>query len=486
MGVFAHTADIHLGFQKYEGLQLIEQRAFESMLDRCIEKKVDFILVAGDLFHTNIPEMRVQKYAFAAFRRVREAGIPVYAVYGSHDASPVHNSVIDLLEAAGYITKVSKGEEVGGAGAEAAAEAGGAEAAAEAGGAGAEAGAGKIRLSFTTDPATGIKIAGIPGLKAGRDEAYYRMLDREALAAEPGLKIFMFHGGFSEIKTGRGHEGEFMPISMLPAGFDYYAGGHMHRHLQENHEGVPVVYPGTPFAGYHGDLEENAGGVSRGFVMVEFDGGKVLRITRDTDGPPVEYLTVRVDAQDRTAESVASELAEKVRKADPSDKVVLVRVGGELTVGRTADVDLNGAVDSLDSRGAKAVSLNRSSLTSKEYRITASQYTGTRREVERAVFSENVGEVRAARDELRGEKGIALAVGMLDILRQEQPDGENKEDYVTRVLADAAAAMLAAAGGGNGTEAAAGGGNGTEAAAGGGNGTEAAAGGGNGTEAAEE
>ena len=108
---FAHLSDIHLGFQKHEALQEIEQNVFEKTLDECISRKVDFILIPGDMFHVNIPEMRVQKYAFAKFKQVHDAGIPVYVVYGSHDFSPVANSVIDLLAETGYITKVTKVKE---------------------------------------------------------------------------------------------------------------------------------------------------------------------------------------------------------------------------------------------------------------------------------------------------------------------------------------------------------------------------------------
>ena len=74
---FAHLSDIHLGFQKHEALQKIEQDVFEKIFDQCIARKVDFILIPGDLFHVNIPEMRVQKFAFAKFRQIYDAGIPV-------------------------------------------------------------------------------------------------------------------------------------------------------------------------------------------------------------------------------------------------------------------------------------------------------------------------------------------------------------------------------------------------------------------------
>ena len=100
-----------MGYQKRPSLQRIEEAIFQSVIDECIKRKVDFVLIPGDLFHINIPEMRVQKFAFRQLRKLHENGIPVYVVYGSHDFSPVTNSVIDLLTEAGYLIKVSKQKE---------------------------------------------------------------------------------------------------------------------------------------------------------------------------------------------------------------------------------------------------------------------------------------------------------------------------------------------------------------------------------------
>ena len=173
---FAHLSDIHLGFQKYEALQEIEQNVFEKTLDECISRKVDFILIPGDMFHVNIPEMRVQKYAFAKFKQVHDAGIPIYVVYGSHDFSPVANSVIDLLAETGYITKVTKVK---------------------------ESTEEKITLDFLQDEKTQAKIVGLPGLKQSKDREYYEKLDRTSLESESDFKIFVFHGGISAVPTSR-------------------------------------------------------------------------------------------------------------------------------------------------------------------------------------------------------------------------------------------------------------------------------------------
>jgi hypothetical protein len=243
--LFAHLSDIHLGFQKHEALQKIEQQVFEKIFDQCIERKVDFILIPGDLFHVNIPEMRVQKFAFSKFREVYDAKIPVYVVYGSHDFSPVSNSVIDLLAEVGYITKVTRVK---------------------------DSEDGKIVLDFLIDEKTGVKITGLSGLKVGKDREYYEKLDSHSLEAESGFKIFLFHGGITEMKTESGMDGEHMPLSLLPRNFEYYAGGHMHKWNHQKFDDHPnVVYPGTPFAGYHKDLEDNAKGQKRGFVLVEFE-----------------------------------------------------------------------------------------------------------------------------------------------------------------------------------------------------------------------
>ena len=65
-----------LVFQREPALREVELKVFGSMMDSFIEKKVDFVLMPGDVFHTNIPHMDVQKRAVEIFRRVHEADIP--------------------------------------------------------------------------------------------------------------------------------------------------------------------------------------------------------------------------------------------------------------------------------------------------------------------------------------------------------------------------------------------------------------------------
>lgn len=106
---FAHLADCHLGAQKYPELKELEIKAFKNCLDTCVEEKVDFIIIAGDLFHSNLPDMGIVKEAVAKLKEVNEKGIPIYINYGSHDFSPNETSIIDVITESGLLIKLFDG-----------------------------------------------------------------------------------------------------------------------------------------------------------------------------------------------------------------------------------------------------------------------------------------------------------------------------------------------------------------------------------------
>ena len=415
MGRFAHLADVHLGFQKFDSLKKIEQDTFEDIVSQCISRKVDFVLICGDLFHVNIPDMGTNTFAFEQFRLLKEAGIPVYAVYGSHDFSPVSKSIIDLLQAAGLITKVSVQEDTDN----------------------------KIRLGFITDPKTGAKIAGLPGLKAGRETDLYGNLDREALKAEEGFKIFLFHGAISELVSDT--HGDSMALSLLPPGFEYYAGGHLHkrkprhRYTRMEYPGYPyVVYPGTPFCGYHSDLEQNARGEERGFVLVDFDDS-----VTNVEFVAIEnakYEIIDMDCKSRNAIHVDAELRDCAKSINPQGKIIIIKLAGELTMGKTADIDTAAIKGEMMEAGALAVNIHKNQLTSKEYNITGVKGKN-RGEITHNIFAENIGEVRTRQEELAGESGVSLAKTLLEELAQPKQDNEKKWEYEQRVNSRALGAM---------------------------------------------
>jgi DNA repair exonuclease SbcCD nuclease subunit len=356
--------------------------------------------------------MRVQKFAFAKFRKVHDAGIPIYVVYGSHDFSPVSNSVIDLLAEIGYITKVTQATSHED---------------------------GRISLKCLIDSKTGAKITGLSGLKVGKDREWYEKLDRDSLESESGFKIFLFHGGISDMKTDSGMDGDQMPLSLLPKGFSYYAGGHMHKFNHQSFDGYSnVVYPGTPFAGFHADLEDNANGQKRGFVLVEFEDS--VKSVDFVEIGNTEYEVIEVDANNRKAESVNQELSEKTADINVENKVVIIKVKGELMSGKTADVDISIVRDNLNDKSALVVNVSKNQLTSKEYTITEAK-GANKEEIEKNIFSENIGQLKFDYPELLQEFGIKLASKLLQELGQPRLENEKNNEYVPRVR-DSALALL--------------------------------------------
>ncbi len=97
MFTFLHAADIHLdsplrGLDRYEGAPVEEirgatRRALENLVDLALREAVDFVILAGDLYDGDWPDFDTGLFFVGQMRRLREAGIPVFGVYGNHDAA---------------------------------------------------------------------------------------------------------------------------------------------------------------------------------------------------------------------------------------------------------------------------------------------------------------------------------------------------------------------------------------------------------------
>ena len=61
---FAHIADIHIGGWKEEKLNSLGIEAFRRAIDNCIAERVGFVIIAGDLFNTALPNIDLIKENF--------------------------------------------------------------------------------------------------------------------------------------------------------------------------------------------------------------------------------------------------------------------------------------------------------------------------------------------------------------------------------------------------------------------------------------
>ena len=83
------------------------------------------------------------------------------------------------------------------------------------------------------------------------------------------------------------------------------------------------------------------------------------------------YELIEIDANNKKADSVNQELWSKVKDIDPAQKIIILKVAGELTSGKTADVDLSLIKEDLIQKGSLVVNISKNKLTSREYSITA-------------------------------------------------------------------------------------------------------------------
>lgn len=88
MARFLHIADIHLGIKRYNLPDRTGDffRAWREVIERyAIGRRVDFVLIAGDLFDRRNVEPQAANHAMAMLRRLEQARIPVIVIEGNHD-----------------------------------------------------------------------------------------------------------------------------------------------------------------------------------------------------------------------------------------------------------------------------------------------------------------------------------------------------------------------------------------------------------------
>ncbi|MEW9273736.1 metallophosphoesterase family protein [Gluconobacter oxydans] len=96
---FLHAADIHLdsplrGLSRYEGLPEAEirgstRRALDRMVETALTEKVDFVVLAGDLYDGTWQDVGTGLYMVRALSRLVQVGIRVVTLSGNHDAQSV-------------------------------------------------------------------------------------------------------------------------------------------------------------------------------------------------------------------------------------------------------------------------------------------------------------------------------------------------------------------------------------------------------------
>jgi DNA repair exonuclease SbcCD nuclease subunit len=93
---FIHCADLHLdsplrGLERYEGapaqdMREATRRSFTNVIDLALEREVDFVLIAGDIFDGDWLDFNTGLFFANQLRRLADADVRAFIVRGNHDA----------------------------------------------------------------------------------------------------------------------------------------------------------------------------------------------------------------------------------------------------------------------------------------------------------------------------------------------------------------------------------------------------------------
>lgn len=357
-----------MGAWRNPKLKEINLKAFQKAISICVEEKVDFIAITGDFFDVNVPELDHVKRAVDIMIQARRHGIEIYMIYGSHDFTASTVSIIDILHSAGLFIKPIEFEQI----------------------------KDKIKLKFIQDKKTAFKITGLSGRKTGLDSEYYNLLDIEALESEEDFKIFLFHAPISELTPVDLDHGESIPLSLLPKGFIYYGGGHLHRRIEHKHDDGKsmIVYPGPLFGSTFTDLEDTAQGERRGFYIISYDNDNETIRADFIETKIVDIIFNTISINQNTVKQIEDKISSMVEQMeDLTDKIVLIKVKGTLASGKRSDINFSRFEETLSTKRALVSFINRNNLVSPE--TTPVKVFGTSiEEIEKKVIKERIASIK--------------------------------------------------------------------------------------------
>jgi hypothetical protein len=400
---FAHLADCHIGSWREPRLREISTKAFIKAIDLSIEKNVDFILIAGDLFNTSLPAIERLKDTVEKLKELKDRNIPVYIIAGSHDYSPSGKTMLDVLEKAGLFINVTKGAEVIDE---------------------------RLKLKFTIDKKTGAKITGLLGKRGGLEKEYYKSLIKEELENEEGYKIFMLHSTIDELKPESMKEIDSQPISLLPKNFNYYAAGHPHFVFQKEEKDYGIIaYPGPLFPNNFKELEDLEAG---GFYIVDVDENNNTRLEWEQILIH-NVFKISVSANNKTPEQLKDEILSIIRNKEFTNTIVTLRLEGTLLSGKPSDIDFKEIFSKIYEKSAYFVMKNTSKLIAKEFEeIKIDQKSVD--DIESNLIKEHLQQIKVT--DMDADKEESLIKSLMSSLYTERQEGETVTTFENRIRAE--------------------------------------------------
>lgn len=287
---FIHAADIHLdspltGLAAYrdapaEMLRTATRDAFRNLVAAAIDEAVDFVIIAGDLYDGTWRDYNTGYFFAREMGRLHEAGIPVFLLYGNHDAESEMTRKLALPP--------------------------------------------NVRAFDTRRPST-FRLEELRVALHGRSFREAATTENLAVGYPDRVPGWLNIGVLHTALEGSAEHASYAPCSLaqlIARGYDYWALGHVHEYAEVCREPW-VVYPGNT-QGRH--IRESG---ARGAVLVSASEAGIVAVERlITDVLRWHRLTVDLTAAgdlDSAVHAIASRLQAFVADAD-AGKPLAVRV----------------------------------------------------------------------------------------------------------------------------------------------------------------
>lgn len=389
---FAHVADLHLGAWREKTLKELNFTTFQKTIELIIKEKYDFCLFAGDLFNNPLPPLELVERVVEELLKLKSAGIPLYVIGGSHDYSSQQKSFLSLLSKTGVFEDVCNFSYVD---------------------------KNSIQLHPTINEDLGILVCGVLGKKNGLDKHLYSNL-AQITSNKEYISLFMFHTTLDDIKPAFMEKVHSQITSkMLPEGFDYYAGGHIHTHIESRYSGSALSYPGPLFPNSFRELLQERPMFNE--VLIERESKEVSITQKFINSYDLKHLHIVLEKELYPSELYAL-LIDEVDKVSCAGKLVLLEVEGELK-GPVSDVGFSKIVECLYQKSALHVLKHLSSLKYLQEEIEEFSQYDTIEEIEREIIA------KYEEDEVSAKK-----IKSLYGVNLEKKDGETIAQFEQKIL----------------------------------------------------
>nr|AIF00023.1 metallophosphoesterase [uncultured marine thaumarchaeote KM3_128_G11] len=320
--LFSHISDMHLGLQQY-GLEEREQDIYDSFnqaIDISIKDHVDFVIFAGDIFHTPNPSGTAILQMANALKRLKENSIESFFILGEHDISRMRATPVPYVYHNLQFSKyVGDGKPV-----------------------------------YHKD----VMIVGFDKIRKNELEQFeekFRELDSLA-KQHNGHKILVLHQGVTEINRFAGE----LNSSDLPKNFTYYAMGHLHDKSVKQFDqlGGPIAYPGSTEMTSSEGIKET----EKGFFEVDISSQEAKPNWIKLDTRP--QFSTKIEAED--LDTSISEVLEKISSLNKKPVIEIKIIGKDIErdvvqtkISKIIPKTLHCSWKMLQSEDASSVLLNR-------------------------------------------------------------------------------------------------------------------------------